>query len=134
MAPQPEEQVCDPSAGTCGFLVATDDYLRKHYPKAFHKKKFRQHYNSDMFTGIEFDASMLRIGAMNMMLHGIEQPNLIGVDALSEANGNIKDRFSLILANPPFKGSLDYDACCSVAARHTKRSGKRLLKTSNCRR
>jgi type I restriction enzyme M protein len=52
---------------------------------------------------------MLRIGAMNLQLHGIESPNLIGKDALSEGNGDVRDRFSLILANPPFKGSLDYD-------------------------
>ena len=62
-----------------------------------------------MFTGIEFDNTMLRIGAMNLQLHGIESPNLIGKDALSESNGDVRDRFSLILANPPFKGSLDYD-------------------------
>ena len=63
-----------------------------------------------MFWGIENDASMLRIGSMNMQLHGIENPQLIGKDALSEKNGDIRDAFSLILANPPFKGSLDYDA------------------------
>jgi type I restriction enzyme M protein len=62
-----------------------------------------------MFTGIEFDNTMLRIGAMNLQLHGIESPNLIGKDALSESNADVRDRFSLILANPPFKGSLDYD-------------------------
>jgi type I restriction enzyme M protein len=62
-----------------------------------------------MFTGIEFDNTMLRIGAMNLQLHGIENPNLIGKDALSEGNGDIRERFSLIFANPPFKGSLDYD-------------------------
>jgi type I restriction enzyme M protein len=63
-----------------------------------------------MFSGIEFDNTMLRIGAMNLQLHGIEKPNLIGKDALSEANADIREQFSLVLANPPFKGSLDYDA------------------------
>jgi type I restriction enzyme M protein len=62
-----------------------------------------------MFTGIEFDNTMLRIGAMNLQLHGIENPHLIGKDALSESNGDIRNQFSLIFANPPFKGSLDYD-------------------------
>jgi type I restriction enzyme M protein len=63
-----------------------------------------------MFSGIEFDNTMLRIGAMNLQLHGIENPNLIGKDSLSEANADIRDKYTLILANPPFKGSLDYDA------------------------
>jgi type I restriction enzyme M protein len=107
--PGTEDTICDPAAGTAGFLVAADEYLRSSHPEAFHQKTFREFHNSDMFTGIEFDATMRRIGAMNMLLHGIEQPKLIAEDALSEDNGDIEDQFSLILANPPFKGSLDYD-------------------------
>jgi type I restriction enzyme M protein len=107
--PKKEDTICDPSAGTAGFLVSSGEYLHEKHPDWFHEKSFREHYNSDMFTGIEFDNTMLRIGAMNLQLHGIESPNLIGKDALSEGNGDIRDRFSLILANPPFKGSLDYD-------------------------
>jgi type I restriction enzyme M protein len=68
-----------------------------------------KHYSGDMFTGIEFDQSMMRIGAMNLILHGIESPNLLMVDSLSQSN-RIKNRFSPILANPPFKGSLDEEA------------------------
>ena len=107
--PKKEDTICDPSAGTAGFLVSSGEYLHEKHPDWFHEKSFREHYNSNMFTGIEFDNTMLRIGAMNLQLHGIENPNLIGKDALSEGNGDIRDRFSLILANPPFKGSLDYD-------------------------
>jgi type I restriction enzyme M protein len=107
--PKKEDTICDPSAGTAGFLVSTGEYLHQNHPDWFHEKSFREHYNSDMFTGIEFDNTMLRIGAMNLQLHGIESPNLFGKDALSEGNGDIRDQFSLILANPPFKGSLDYD-------------------------
>jgi type I restriction enzyme M protein len=107
--PKKEDTICDPSAGTAGFLVSSGEYLHEKHPDWFHEKSFREHYNSDMFTGIEFDNTMLRIGAMNLQLHGIESPNLIGKDALSEGNGDVRDRFSLILANPPFKGSLDYD-------------------------
>jgi type I restriction enzyme M protein len=107
--PTKEDTICDPSSGTAGFLVAAGEYIHEKHPDWFHEKPFREHYNSDMFTGIEFDNTMLRIGAMNLQLHGIENPNLIGKDALSEGNGDIRDRFSLILANPPFKGSLDYD-------------------------
>ena len=63
-----------------------------------------------MFNGVEIDDTMIRIGAMNLQLHGIESPNLIKNDALSESAGEIRSKYSLILANPPFKGSLDYDA------------------------
>ncbi len=110
MEPTVTDRICDPSAGTAGFLVAAGEYMHSHHPDAFHDKQFREHFNTDFLTGIEFDATMIRIGAMNLMLHGIEQPHLLFRDALSEANHEIRDRFSLILANPPFKGSLDYDA------------------------
>ena len=107
--PTKEDTICDPSAGTAGFLVAAGEYIHEKHPEWFHDKAFREHYNSDMFTGVEFDNTMLRIGAMNLQLHGIENPTLIGKDALSEGNGDVRDQFSLILANPPFKGSLDFD-------------------------
>ncbi|MFY7937763.1 MAG: type I restriction-modification system subunit M [Flavobacterium sp.] len=107
--PTKDDTICDPSAGSAGFLVSAGEYIHQNHPDWFHEKEFREHYNSEMFTGIEFDNTMLRIGAMNLQLHGIENPNLIGKDALSESNGDIRDKFSLILANPPFKGSLDYD-------------------------
>ncbi|MBK9537488.1 MAG: SAM-dependent DNA methyltransferase [Flavobacteriales bacterium] len=110
MAPQPEDTICDPAAGTCGFLVAASEELRRTHPESFHDKKFMTRWNNGLFNGVEFDPSMLRIGAMNLMLHGIEHPQLIGTDALSKESGHIKDKFSLVLANPPFKGSLDHDA------------------------
>lgn len=108
--PTPEDTICDPSCGTAGFLVASSEYFHEHHKDLFNDKTFRDHYNSDMFTGIEFDSTMLRIGAMNLQLHGIDSPQLLGVDALSEANAERRDEFSLVLANPPFKGSLDYDS------------------------
>jgi len=108
--PTREDTMCDPSSGTAGFLVSTGEYMHNEHPDWFLDKEFRAHYHSTMFTGIEFDSTMLRIGAMNLQLHGIERPNLIGKDALSESNGNIRNQFSLIFANPPFKGSLDYDS------------------------
>lgn len=110
MEPNQEDTICDPSCGTAGFLVAASEYFHEHKPDVFHEPEFRTHYNSDMFTGIEFDSTMLRIGAMNLQLHGIENPNLLGRDALSEANADQRDVYSLVLANPPFKGSLDYDS------------------------
>lgn len=108
--PKKDDTICDPSCGTAGFLVTAGEYMHENHADLFLDKDFRDHYNSKMFTGIEFDSTMLRIGAMNLQLHGIETPQLIGKDALSESNGDINDRYSLILANPPFKGSLDYDA------------------------
>jgi type I restriction enzyme M protein len=108
--PTKEDTICDPSSGTAGFLVSAGEYLHKNHPDWFHERTFREHFNNEMFSGIEFDNTMLRIGAMNLQLHGIEKPNLIGKDALSEANADIREQFSLILANPPFKGSLDYDS------------------------
>jgi len=108
--PQKDDTICDPSSGTAGFLVAAGEFLHEHRPKWFHEKDFREHYNSQMFTGVEFDSTMIRIGAMNLQLHGIKHPNLVLKDALSESNANIREQFSLVLANPPFTGSLDYDA------------------------
>ncbi len=108
--PQRKDIICDPSCGTAGFLVAAGEYFREKDKDLFMDKAAREHFQNKMFNGIEFDSTMLRIGAMNLQLHGIETPTLIGKDALSESNGDIKEAYTLILANPPFKGSLDYDA------------------------
>lgn len=109
MQPTQDDTIADPACGTAGFLVAAGEYVHEHHPDWFHDAAFTSHFNKDMFTGIEFDATMLRIAAMNLQLHGIEHPQLISRDALSEANADSREQFSLILANPPFKGSLDYD-------------------------
>jgi type I restriction enzyme M protein len=108
--PTPEDIICDPSAGTCGFLVAAGEYLREEYASELLKPEVQQHFQSKALMGTEFDPTMLRIGAMNLMLHGMENPNLMQVDALSEDNTGFKDRASVILANPPFKGSLNRDS------------------------
>jgi type I restriction enzyme M protein len=125
--PTKEDTICDPSAGTAGFLVSAGEYLHEKHPDWFHEKDFRAHFNSDMFSGIEFDNTMLRIGAMNLQLHGIENPNLIGKDSLSESNGDIRDQYTLILANPPFKGSLDYDSVESSILKVVKSKKTELL-------
>lgn len=108
--PTPEDTICDPSAGTCGFLVAAGEYLRENYANELLKPDVQKQFQEQTFMGMEFDPTMLRIGAMNLMLHGIENPNLIAVDALSEANQSFRDKATIILANPPFKGSLDREA------------------------
>jgi type I restriction enzyme M protein len=125
--PQKEDTICDPACGTAGFLVSAGEHLREEHADWFHEKKFRKHFNSKMFTGVEFDPTMLRIGAMNLQLHGIETPQLIGKDSLSESNGDIRDAFTLILANPPFKGSLDYDSVESSVLSMVKTKKTELL-------
>jgi type I restriction enzyme M protein len=110
MSPNKEDIICDVAAGTCGFLIGCAKYIQEEQKDWFMDKKFRKHFNDVMFNGIEFDPTMLRIGAMNLQLHGIDQPMLRGTDALSENNADIRDEYTLILANPPFKGTLDSDS------------------------
>ncbi|WP_430972978.1 N-6 DNA methylase [Sunxiuqinia rutila] len=108
LQPKTDELVCDPAAGTAGFLVGVVEYLRDNYPEEFYKKEFRQHFNNGMFSGFESDNTMVGISAMNLQMHGIDNPKLQYMDALSNDNTE-KDKFSLVLANPPFSGSADYD-------------------------
>ncbi|MGC1952791.1 MAG: class I SAM-dependent DNA methyltransferase, partial [Gammaproteobacteria bacterium] len=110
VAPDPKDIIGDPACGTCGFLVAAGEYLRDRHPEIFHNTAQREHFNSGMFHGTDFDSSMLRIGAMNMTLHGVENPDIRGIDSLSQEASGIRDRYTVVLANPPFKGSLDYEA------------------------
>jgi len=107
--PKKEDIICDPSAGTAGFLVTASEYYRDNHNDWFLDKDFRAHFNNEMFNGIEIDDTMVRIGAMNLQLHGIESPNLIKGNGLGESLAGIREQYSLILANPPFKGALDYD-------------------------
>ena len=127
MEPKEDDVVCDPAAGSCGFLVAVSEYFREHKPGLMHKQSFRDHYNTKMFNGNEFDATMIRIGAMNMLLHGIENPNLDDKDSLSESNAGMKDKYTLVLANPPFKGSLDYESVESGLLKIVKTKKTELL-------
>lgn len=110
MQPSTNDIICDPSAGSCGFLVSALEYISEHYKEALSKKEVQQHYANEMFMGMEFDPTMIRIGAMNLISHGIENPQLIDVDSLSKDNAGFVEKASLILANPPFKGSLDKDS------------------------
>ena len=125
--PKIKDTICDPSCGTAGFLVAAGEYVHEKHADWFHDKAFREHYNAGMFTGVEFDSTMLCIAAMNLQLHGIESPTLIGKDALSESNAEEREKFSLILANPPFKGSLDYDSVESSLLKTVKTKKTELL-------
>ena len=99
----------DPACGTSGFLVASGEYLKEKYKEEiFFNREKKAHYMNNMFHGYDTDRTMLRIGAMNMMTHGVDNPFIEYRDSLSDQNGD-RDKYSLILANPPFKGSLDAD-------------------------
>lgn len=108
-APTEDEIICDPACGTSGFLVAAGEYLKEKCKKEiFYNKEKKDHYMNSMFHGYDMDRTMLRIGAMNMMTHGVDNPVIEYRDSLSDQNPD-KNKYSLILANPPFKGSLDCD-------------------------
>ena len=110
MQPMPEDVICDPACGTSGFLITAAEYLKKYRKEdIFYNKQKKDHFMNHMFFGYDMDRTMLRIGAMNMMTHGIESPYIEYRDSLSDQNQD-KGKYSLILANPPFKGSLDYDS------------------------
>lgn len=108
-APTPKDTICDPASGTCGFLVAAGEYLRKKHPEIFNNNSARAHFHHGMFHGYDFDNTMLRIGSMNMMLHGVESPDVRYKDSLAQDHSSDEEAYSLILANPPFAGSLDYE-------------------------
>jgi len=108
--PKRDDTICDPASGTAGFLITAGEYYRDNHEDWFLDKDFREHFNNEMFNAIEIDDTMIRIGAMNLQLHGIESPNLMKNNALGESLADIRSQYSLILANPPFKGALDYDA------------------------
>ncbi len=110
MNPSAKEKICDPACGTSGFLVAAGEYLKeKRKEEIFFDKQKKDHYMNHMFYGYDMDRTMLRIGAMNMMTHGIDNPCIEYRDSLSDQNTD-KNKYSLILANPPFKGSLDAES------------------------
>ena len=108
-APTPSDVICDPACGTCGYLVAAGEYIRARHPEALRDRKLNRHFHEDMFNGFDFDRTMLRIGSMNMLLHGVEHPDVRYKDSLAEEHGAETEAYSLILANPPFAGSLDYE-------------------------
>lgn len=109
MDPKPNEVICDPACGTSGFLVAASEYLRENKKEeVLFDRLNKEHFMNHMFHGFDMDRTMLRIGAMNMMTHGVDNPFIEYRDSLSDQNPD-KEKYSLILANPPFKGSLDYD-------------------------
>ena len=108
MEPKLDDRILDPAMGSAGFLVESATYVSEHYHKELLKKDAKAKYKSTMFSGYDTDQSMLRIGAMNMMLHGVEEPNIKYQDSLSGDNAE-RNLYSLIMANPPFTGSVFQD-------------------------
>jgi type I restriction enzyme M protein len=99
--PTPTDEICDPACGTAGFLVAASEYVRETHPTALTNATQREHFHRSMFHGYDFDSTMLRIGSMNMLLHGIEAPDIRYRDSLSEGASEDADKYTLVLANPP---------------------------------
>ena len=127
MQPRPDDVICDPACGTSGFLVSAGEYLKEYYKEEiFFNKLKKDHYMNHMFHGYDMDRTMLRIGAMNMMTHGIDNPFIEYRDSLSDQNPD-REKYSLILANPPFKGSLDADIVSSDLLKICKTKKTELL-------
>jgi type I restriction enzyme M protein len=127
MDPRRNERIVDPAAGTCGFLVEASEYLRREDPNLFHDDAARSHFLTRQFVGHDFDGTMLRLGAMNMALHGLEDADVTYRDALTEAHGDEAEAYDLILANPPFAGSLDRDAVAKDLLREVQTGKTELL-------
>ena len=130
-APTPEDVICDPACGTAGFLVAASEYLVEHHGDRIYKDaQARRRFNEGTFHGYDFDKTMLRIGSMNMRLHGVENPDIRYKDSLAQtdaATGDDTERYSLVLANPPFKGSLDYESAAKDLQQVVKTKKTELL-------
>lgn len=120
--PTPNDTICDPACGSGGFLVEAGEYIREKNNDLFNSDSLKHHFNNTMFYGFDTDSTMLRISAMNMILHGIDNPNINYQDSVSEDNTD-EDKYSVILANPPFKGTID-----------TERTAPNLLKICNTKK
>lgn len=131
-APKPGDEICDPACGTGGFLVAASEYVRDTHADALLDAAQRTHFHSSMFHGYDFDSTMLRIGSMNMLLHGIESPDIRYRDSLSEGAAADAEKFNLILANPPFAGSLDFESTSKDLQRVVTTKATELLFLALC--
>ncbi len=126
MQPTLKDTICDAAMGSAGFIVESAKYIQEHYKSELLKKENSEHYKSGMLHGFDTDATMLRIGAMNLMLHGVDNPDIEYRDSLSTDNTD-ENRYSLCLANPPFTGSLDYESVAKNLLAITKTKKTELL-------
>ncbi|OZB11002.1 MAG: restriction endonuclease subunit M, partial [Marinobacter sp. 34-60-7] len=127
-APTLKDVICDPACGTAGFLVAASEYIQQHHGDTIYKDEdARRRFNEATFHGYDFDTTMLRIGSMNMLLHGVENPDINYKDSLAQADDLDEEKYSLILANPPFAGSLDYESTAKDLLQTVKTKKTELL-------
>ena len=127
-APTPKDVICDPACGTAGFLIAAAEYLVEHDSGSIYKDPAaRRRFNEGTFHGYDFDSTMLRIGSMNMLLHGAENPTVRYRDSLAQTDDDDAEKYSLILANPPFAGSLDYESTAKDLQQTVKTKKTELL-------
>ncbi len=127
-APTPKDVICDPACGTAGFLIAAAEYLVEHYSETIYRDAAtRRRFNEGTFHGYDFDSTMLRIGSMNMLLHGAANPDIRYRDSLAQADDDDAEKYSLVLANPPFAGSLDYESTAKDLQQTVKTKKTELL-------
>lgn len=126
MQPTLKDTICDAAMGSAGFIVESAKYIQEHFKSELLKKENSEHYKSGMLHGFDTDATMLRIGAMNLMLHGVDNPDIEYRDSLSTDNTD-ENKYSLCLANPPFTGSLDYESVAKNLLAITKTKKTELL-------
>ena len=127
IAPTATDVICDPACGTGGFLVAAGEYLRTRHPEILRDPKLKKHFHEQAFHGFDFDNTMLRIGSMNMLLHGVENPDIRYRDSLAQDHAGEEEKYTLVLANPPFAGSLDYENCAKDLQQIVKTKKTELL-------
>ena len=125
--PLPTDVMCDPAGGTCGFPVAVGEFLRQHHPEIFRDAKLKKHFHTELFNAFDFDNTMLRIGSMNMLLHVVENPDIRYRDSLAQDHAGEEEKYTLVLANPPFAGSLDYETCAKDLLQIVKTKKTELL-------
>lgn len=126
-APTAKDVICDPACGTAGFLVAAGEYLRARHPEILRDAKLKEHFHHHLFHGFDFDSTMLRIGSMNMLLHGVENPDIRYRDSLAQDHAGEEEKYTLVLANPPFAGMLDYETCAKDLQQIVKTKKTELL-------
>ncbi|MEU6412675.1 class I SAM-dependent DNA methyltransferase [Microbispora sp. NPDC046933] len=127
MNPSPGDEICDPACGTAGFLVAAAEYVQREHSEALLERNQQRHFHNSMFHGFDFDSTMLRIASMNMLLHEVDQPDIRYRDSLAQNVADETERYSLILANPPFAGKLDYETTAEDLLRIVKTKKTELL-------
>jgi type I restriction enzyme M protein len=121
MEPKIDDTIMDAACGTGGFLVASSNYIKNNYESELHEKNNRNHFQSDLFNGLDSSTELSRIANINMILHGIDNGNIKCVNSLSESNSD-RDKYTLIMSNIPFSGAIDKDEVSGDLAKIMKKS------------